>query len=261
MPDNSDSLTDDISSTPESPGITDLLHQELKSEKLYRTYHLHYDSSFSTNFYSGKTACEAARKSCIRSVYDKAAQYLTPGTDSSMASDAAHYYSRHIQDSALPFLDILTAYCTRTHQTSLAEEFTRLVKNSYQALLSAFEEELTLSSYYYQLYSFDYFLDQIEIERHDFRIRKCGIRGLLEAALGDTVQYSLLNVYSPVKELEQDLNAHASTFFGAAYSEYMSYAQDLERILDTITKGLPPVNETERIYDYLLRMYEEEPSS
>ena len=54
--------------------------------------------------------------------------------------------------------------------------------------------------------------------------------------------------------MEKDVNAYATTFYGAALSAYLSYTGEIEILLDSMGRGLPPFNQDETIPDYLERM-------
>lgn len=230
------------------------LHQELKAGNLYLRYNLPNDASLAGKFFTKKSECETAKKAALQNAYTKAQAYLTPGHSKCMAKEAAEHYSQKIESSFVPFIDSLKTFCSLSERNSVFDKLSGLISHSKKNLKARFEEELNEHSDYYKLYGLEYFMEQAEIEEHDFRISDEGFFKFLETVLADNIQYTLNNIYSVILELENDLNKYAGTFSRSALTEYQRYVEEIEKLVDSLGKGLPEFIENEDINDYLRRM-------
>lgn len=230
------------------------LHQELKASNLYLRYNLPNDASLAGKFFTKKSECETAKKAALQNAYTKAQAYLTPGHSKCMAKEAAEHYSQKIESSFVPFIDSLKTFCSLSERNSVFEKLSNLISHSKKNLKARFEEELNEHSDYYKLYGLEYFMEQAQIEEHDFRISEEGFFKFLETVLADNIQYTLNNIYSVILELENDLNKYAGTFSRSALGEYQRYVEEIEKLVDSLGKGLPDFIENEDINDYLRRM-------
>lgn len=229
-------------------------HKRLKSRKLITPHHLFYNSSALGKVYTSKSECRKARDHYIRKAYDEAEKYITTGNSKSLSKEAAEFYSRWIcsvfEDTRKP----LETLCTMMGVSERYDKLMGKVDKSYESLLSEFESELDDNRDYYSMYDFDYFIDQAEIEEHDHRFYDDFFSRTLETLLSkDSIDYTLTNVHSAIREMENDLNEHANTFYGAAFSAYQSYVSEIEDIIDKIGTGLPAMGKDEKIEDYLMR--------
>ncbi|MDD6207424.1 MAG: hypothetical protein PUB10_02755 [Clostridiales bacterium] len=243
----------DFFSDTHSP-LSSFFHRELKAVKLSRYYRLPFNNTATLETYHTKSECERARNACLEKAYDAANRYVSPGDSKNIAKDAATHYSDVIQQCFTPVIDHLKLLCHMTNHDTVFDQLSSLVKNSRKNLLALFEAELQDSSDYYRMYHFDYFLDQVDIEKHDYRVSDEGFFRLLETALCDHVEYSYKNAALAVNEMENDINDHAASFFNYAYTEYEHYTGEIEELIDSISKDLPTPEEEEDLAAYLTRI-------
>lgn len=234
--------------------LTVAIHKELSSRALDSFYRLPCDTSITTNFFTNKSECETARKRCIQKAYDEAERYFSLSSGKCVAKEAACFYSDWIEKHFTPLLDSLKQLCHMKNQDAIYEKIETWEKNCYKELKKSFEHELSSNRDFYGMYKFDYFLDQVEITTHDFRVSEGGFFKLMETAFLDNVQYTISDIYAPISEMETDLNSHATTFFKAAYAAYREHEKKLEEYVDVIGKDLPELKEKETIKEYLDRM-------
>ena len=228
-------------------------HKQLKSQKLINTHHLSYNSFIEGKFFKSKTECEKAREHCIRKAYDEAENYVTSGNSKSLSKEAAEFYSKHIHSVFDNTRKKLENLCILTGTVEQYQFLCKKLDKSYKNLLAEFDNELNANYDFYRMYNFDYFIDQVEIEEHDYRISDDFFTRVLETLLTDSIEYTISDLYSAISEIENDLDSHANTFYGAAFHIYKSYVTEIEKLLDKIGKGLPAFEENEDIEDYITR--------
>jgi hypothetical protein len=228
-------------------------HKSLKSRKLHNTHRIKYDSSIITKFYHSKSECCEARDSCIRKAYNQAEKYLTPGNSKSLSKEAAEFYSKQIDFAFSSSQAKLETLCSLIGAEDLYNTLMEKADKSYKALRTEFENELNDNSDYYSMYDFDYFIGQVNIEEHDYRIADNSFMLALETLFTDHIQYTITDIYPAISELQNDLNTYSNTFFGAAFGIYRSYVEELENLLDRIGNGLPEMEDDEDVGDYISR--------
>lgn len=228
-------------------------HKQLKSRKLINTHHLSYNPSIAGKFFKSKTECEKAREHCIRKSYDEAENYVSSGNSKSISKEAAEFYSKHITSVFDNTRMTLESLCNLTGTVEQYQSLCEKLDKSYKNLLVEFDNELNDNRDFYRMYNFDYFIDQVEIEEHDHRISEDFFTRVLETLLTDSIEYTISDLYSAINEIENDLDSHSNTFYGAAFIIYKSYVTEIEKILDKIGKGLPAIAENENIEDYITR--------
>lgn len=228
-------------------------HKQLKSRKLINSHHVSYNASIAGKFFKSKTECEDARERCIRKAYDEAEQYITSGSSKSLSKEAAEFYSKHINSVFDNTRENLKSLCLLTGKEDQYQLLCEKVDKSYKNLLTEFDKELNDNRDFYSMYNFDYFIDQVEIEEHDYRISDDFFTRALETLLTDSIEYTISSLYSAISEIENDLDNYANTFYGAAFSVYRTYVTEIEELLDKIGKGLPAIAENENIEDYITR--------
>lgn len=231
-------------------------HKALKIRRMIPRYSLPLNSSIASKFFTSKSECENAKKDALSKAYHKASDYVTPGNSKCFAKDATTYYCEILMDIFQPLMDDLQRLCSLTKNESLFKQIEDKVKNCKTNLNAAFEEELTDSADYYAMYNFDYFMDQVDVEEHDFCVSDDNtITKFFEALLTDNIQYTIPDILSTVREMEDDLNEHADTFFKAAHTEYENYVKKIEELIDMLGKNnMPAMNENESLKEYLSRL-------
>ena len=229
-------------------------HRQLKAGKMTRFYRLPCDQNIVTEFFTSRSACERARNNCIEKAYREAGKYFDTSSSKCIAREAADFYSGIIERVFTPVIDNLKVLCSMVNQSASFEKIRDMTSRSGKLLRSRFEKEITENADFYALYDLDYFCEQADIEQHDFRVSDGDVLvSLIESILPGQIQYTIRDVYSPVSEMEQDLNDYAATFFNAAYSEYHEFISEVEELLDAVGHGLPAMEQDETINDYIIR--------
>lgn len=228
-------------------------HNKLKSGKYINTHRIQFDTSIASTFFKSKYECETTRKRCIQKAYDEATNYLTSGNSISLSNEVADYYSERIISAFTGSRDKLETLCSINGTSELYRVLTDKIDNSRKKLKTIFEKELDDNSDYYSLYKFEYFLEMVDIEKHDNRISEDFLGQAFEALFTDNIQYTLSDLFSAIIEINNDLDKYATTFYSAALSEYKLYVSEIEDLLDKIGKNLPATNEKEDVEDYITR--------
>ena len=228
-------------------------HNQLKSMKLINTHHISYNSSIAAKFFKSKTECKNAREHCIRKAYNEAQNYFTSGNSKALSKEAAEFYSKQINSVFDNTRKKLESLCNLTGTTEQYHLLCEKVDKSYKNLRAEFDNELNENRDFYSMYNFDYFINQVEIEEHDYRISEDFFTRVLETLFSDNIEYTITDLYSAISEIQNDLDSRADTFYGTVFYIYKSYVVEMEKILDTIGNGLPAIAENEDIEDYITR--------
>ena len=228
-------------------------HNQLKYAGLFNIHHVAFNNSLETKFFKSKSECQNAKDSCIKNAYSEAQSYTTAGKSNSFAKEAATFYSDKILavfEVARPKLEALSTI------TGTKEAYSKLlakVNHCYEHLLAEFEKELTENADYYDMYDLDYFINQVDVEEHDYRIGDDFLTRTLEGLFADHIEYTINNLHLALNEIESDLNSHANTFYRAAFNIYKCYIADIEDLLEQIGKNLPEKMEDEDFEAYMDR--------
>lgn len=228
-------------------------HKKLEGRKLIQKHYIHYNTSISAKYFKSKSECENAKKNCIQKAYREASNYISTGNSKSVSEEAADFYSKQIISVFADVRQKLEILCSLTGVSEQCRNLMKKIDKSRTNLKMEFEDELNSNADYYSMYQIDYFCDQVEVEKHDYRYSEGAFFRALEALLTDGIQYSITNMYSVISELENDLNSQISTFYNAALKIYSSYIAEIETYLDKIGADLPPIKEDESIEDYITR--------
>lgn len=238
--------------------LATLFHNLLKTHRLYEHYHLPFNSSVMGTFYNSHSECNAAKKEALEKAYNKARRYVSPGDSKCIAKAATEHYSSHIHDVFTPeILEKLQTLCEIRQKAPLYQKLQDQLKQSKKDISALFEAELRENADFYAMYQFDYFMDQVEIEEHDYRISEGGFLRALETLAGGSIQYTITDIHSAISEMEEDINDHANTFFNTAQSEYQYYCQEIEELLQEIGNDFSEQKENESVSDYLQRLCSE----
>lgn len=233
--------------------LTTEYHDQLKYAGLFHIHHVSYNNSLETKYFKSKSECKNARDTCIKNAYSEAESYTTPDNSNSFAKKAALFYSDKILavfQTARPKLEALSTL------TGTKETYAKLlvkVNHCYDHLLAEFEKELIDNKDYYDMYDLDYFINQVDIEEHDYRIGDDFLTRTLEGLFTDSVEYTINDLHLALNEIESDLNNHANTFYRAAFNIYKCYITDIEELLEQIGKNLPDKMEEEDFDAYMDR--------
>lgn len=239
--------------------LATLFHNLLKTHRLYEHYHLPFNSSVMGTFYNSHSECNAAKKEALEKAYNKAHRHVSPGDSKCIAKAATEHYSSHIHDVFTPeILEKLQTLCEIRQKAPLYQKLQDQIKHCKKDISSLLEAELLENADFYAMYQFDYFMDQVEIEEHDYRISEGGFLRALETLAGGSIQYTITDIHSAISEMEEDINDHANTFFNTAQSEYQYYCQEIEELLQEIGNDFSEQKENESVSDYLQRLCSEE---
>ena len=238
--------------------LATLFHNLLKTHRLYEHYHLPFNSSVMGTFYNSHSECNAAKKEALEKAYNKARRYVSPGDSKCIAKAATEHYSSHIHDVFTPeILEKLQTLCEISQKAPFYQKLQDQIKHCKKDISSLLEAELLENADFYAMYQFDYFMDQVEIEEHDYRISEGGFLRALETLAGGSIQYTITDIHSAISEMEEDINDHATTFFNTAHSEYQYYCQEIEELLQEIGNDFSEQKENESVSDYLQRLCSE----
>lgn len=238
--------------------LATLFHNLLKTHRLYEHYHLPFNSSVMGTFYNSHSECNAAKKEALEKAYNKARRYVSPGDSKCISKAATEHYSSHIHDVFTPeILEKLQTLCEIRQKAPLYQKLQDQITHCKKDISSLLEAELLENADFYAMYQFDYFMDQVEIEEHDYRISEGGFLRALETLAGGSIQYTITDIHSAISEMEEDINDHANTFFNTAQSEYQYYCQEIEELLQEIGNDFSEQKENESVSDYLQRLCSE----
>ena len=120
-------------------------------------------------------------------------------------------------------------------------------------LRKGLHDELAESSDFYEMYDFQYFVDQVDIEEFDSSIETDFLFSILENIFTETKTYNVSGVFSSFMEIEQDANDKAGTLHNEAKSLFRELLVGISGILDEIGKDLPESDE-KTTGDYLKRI-------
>ena len=233
--------------------IATYFHNKLKSYERFSHVRLPYDSSASHKEFNSEYAAKQALKEYLKKPYDAASALVNISNSKCIARTTAEEYAKAIIDCFEPIRENLKTLFTLKNKSALYENLTKLVSNSNKALRSKFEEEISDNQEYYNMYDFNYFVDRVSIEEHDYRTSE-GFFKVVETLFQDSIEYTYDDFLGAVFEMEKDINDHVSSFYKSAYSEYLSYVKEIEKIFEELGTDYPEFKEKECISDYLTRI-------
>ena len=233
--------------------IATYFHNKLKSYERFSHVRLPYDSSASHKEFNSEYAAKQALKEYLKKPYDAASALVNISNAKCIARTTAEEYAKAIIECFEPIRENLKTLFTLKNKNGLYENLTKLVSNSNKALRSKFEEEISDNQEYYNMYDFNYFVDRVSIEEHDYRTSE-GFFKVVETLFQDSIEYTYDDFLGAVFEMEKDINDHVSSFYKSAYSEYLSYVKEIEKIFEELGTDYPEFKEKECISDYLTRI-------
>lgn len=228
-------------------------HKLMKSQKCINTYHVPYNSFIAGKAFTSKSECINARDNCIRKAYEDAEKRFSSSSTKSIAREAAEYYSKHISYAFENNTKKLETLCGIIGKTDEYLKLKEKIDNSHKALLREFNSELDDNRDYYNMYDFNYFIEQVDVEEHDYRVSDEFIFRAIETLFANNIEYTIHDLYNAIREIENDTDKYANTFFGTAFDIYKSYVAEIEKILDLIGSDLPEMSNDETVETYLTR--------
>ncbi len=230
------------------------IHAALKSYKMMDSFTLPYNASITTKQFALKATCRDAIRETIEKAYEAAENRFSAYSSKSIAKEAATFYSEEILRVLKPLINNIKRIASMTKNLDAYDSLEQLVNKSYKNLQELFNQELTDSYDYYKMYDINYFIEQVDIEKDDYRLAESGIWRLLEAAVTDRVQYSISGMYTSISELERDVNDRSSTFYNSIYKLYKEYVSLIEECIEIIGKEFPEPTTKETLLQYTERL-------
>lgn len=211
-------------------------HEALKTSPLVFYHHLPFDSSASGNRYTSRSSCYNAAKSAIKKAYTAANEYFDTESKKSLSKECAKYYSSIISSAFEKKMPELEEICKNTGKMDCYEKICKFVNKAKSKLKKIYDKELIEDAEYYEMYNFDYFMEQVDIEEFDNSMCEDDdlLGQFLEAIFSDTKEYMITDLYSSIREMESDLEDHATTFYKFAHREYVQYVEKLEKVLEEL---------------------------
>ncbi|MBE7054840.1 MAG: hypothetical protein E7392_01855 [Ruminococcaceae bacterium] len=228
-------------------------HNRLKSYERFTYITLPCNYSEATKDFSSEYSAKQQLGKYLRQPYDTANEYVTVGSSKCLASAGAEEYADVIESCFEPVLYDLSMLCALRGKSRVYKEIENLVKGCREVFIKAFEKEINDNQDYYNMYDFDYFVDSVNIQEHDYRVSE-GILRVIETIFTDSITYSYSNIIDTVCEMEKDINTRATSFFKSAYREYLSYVRRIEKAFEALGNDFPPFGENEPISEYLTRI-------
>lgn len=212
------------------------IHTALKTHRLINTTHLDYPHGALTTFYNSKLKAKSVLNDILQKAYITSCNLFDVNSPDSIAYTAAKIYAEHLHSTLLRLLDELEIMAKDNNKVTLFNATKPLVIDAEKNLLHEFNKELLDSENYYKMYNYSYFEDLTDIEVHDFRVNTMGLLGVIEELFGATVEYTIVHCEKALREMENDLELRADTFYRRAYDIYNDYARKIVENVDSITK-------------------------
>lgn len=211
-------------------------HEALRTEPFVIYHHLPFDSSILGNMYTSRSACYNTAESVITKAYTAANEYFNTESKKSLSKECAKYYSNVITSVFKKKMPELEKMCKNAEKTDCYEKLCKLISKAKTKLKKAYNRELIENAEFYKMYNLDYFIEQVDIEKFDNSVSDDDdlLGQFLEAIFSGTKEYMITDLYSPISEMEFDLEDHATTFYKFAHREYMKYVGKIEGLLEKV---------------------------
>lgn len=204
-------------------------HDKLKSNEKTSYICLPYDLNAIHKEFHSEYAAKQALKEYLREPYDAASSLVNPQNIQCVARTLAEEYSKIICDCFEPIKDNLKMLFEQQNRNDLYETVKLLVSDSKKTLQEKFIEEI--SDEYYKMYDFNYFVNKVTIEEHDYRTSE-GVWRILESLFPDSMEYTYDDFIGAVREMEKDINDRVKLFYRFAHKEYLNYIKEIVRFLE-----------------------------
>ena len=129
----------------------------------------------------------------IMNAYSKAKDLFNPDSDNSIAYKTLSLYMEKIDDILIEIFEEMESFKAISLLLPMAIKIQKLINNGPEALKKKFSADLAENKEYYRLFDIDYYLELSRVE----------------------------NTEIALKELEEDINIKASTYYRFAYKEYL----------------------------------------
>lgn len=191
-------------------------------------------------FFKSKSECREGLNSVITKAYHEANSYFSTDSSKSVAKEAASFYAGFITNGAAPLYQKLEPISDLTFAFPEAfRQLKTLIDKAHSNLLRQFQEELRDNNDYYQMYDLNYFIEQVDIEEHDYNLDTGDkIFDYIARLVSNNMEYTLEGLFESINELEDDLNKNAFTFFSTAFELYQEYCRQIVQIAETLGNKL-----------------------
>ncbi len=225
--------------------MTTAVHNRLKSYALPMYLPLPY-SECDGKAFSSRSECISALTEILCKAYDKANAYFTPDSDLCLAHNTTEFYSSTIEHCFAPLWDELEKVSKERNRPHSYRQLEELVDHCRTYFTEEFNAELRREREFYQMYSFDYFWEKVTIEKHDYSIYEdYSLLHLLEYVVSGTIEYSFSESNDAIREMEDDLNRNAKSYFDSCYTTYTHYVEQIESLVQALTKEVSASDEVE----------------
>lgn len=222
--------------------LATLFHEAMKCQVFSQYHRLNINcGSVSSEFYKSKFEAKDKAHTLINKAYSKASSFFTVSGENSIVPPAAKWYGERLREGVSQLALALAPYCkTRETLSEKHKELMALIDQREDKLLGLFVDELTGSGDYYSMYERSYFLEHIDIEKHDFNVDVFDndLFNGLARLIHDESEYTVNGLYETIAELEEDVSRLASTFYSEAHERYEEYCKKIEEIAEEIGKDL-----------------------
>ena len=191
---------------------------------------LPYDSDAVHKEFHSEYAAKQVLKEYLREPYNAASAIVNPQNINCVARTLAEEYSQEIIN-CFETSNLKTLF---EDKKALYEKLNNLVSNSAKTLREKFLEEI--DDDYYKMYDFNYFVNKVNIEEHDYRSSE-GVLRIIEALFPDSIEYTYCDFFGSVYEMEKDLDDHLTLFYELAHKEYLEYVKEIEKVFEKLEKS------------------------
>lgn len=215
-----------------------LVHQKLKAYKYTQSFRLKamdQCGNIAGKFYKNKTECISDYTGVINSAWNEANTFFNPSKmDDNIAGDTAQVYTNWLQ-SALE--DILSSIQSTEETSKLIDLLRHIQKTAKDYFSKELKEELADNREYYQMYDKNYFINQVDIDIHDYNL-DTGDKFIdfFSKVVNNATEYTISGLFEVIGEIESDANKNADSFYSYAYSLYEAYCREIEEVAEKIGK-------------------------
>ena len=220
--------------------LASLFHNALKAYPYTRIIFLKTrGEKDSGKFFKNKKECKERRNSVILKAYNEANSYFATDSSKSVAKEAASFYA-NFTTNAVSLCQKLEPYGSLIDAFPDAfRELRTLINKAQKNLLRQFQGELNENADYYRMYDLNYFIEQVDVEEHDYNLDTGDkVFDFVARLVNNNTEYTLEGLFDSLGELEDDLNKNAASFFNTAFTIYQDYCYQITHIAETIGNHL-----------------------
>ncbi len=211
------------------------VHRALYDTSYYYYYRLEFDTRAVIKDYTFKSEAKKAIKYTLSKTYDSANALFNKNNKECIVKDVVDFYTSKFQKVYGEFKGVLNDYCKAKGYDEEMNKIDSIVGSCKQFLEKELYDDLTDNEYFYEMYDFSYFVDQVEVQK------------LLTEY---TMSSDVLNARA---EMEKDANEKATSLHRFAKERFNKLVDELTNVFDVIGKDLSDSDKDETISDYLKR--------